>query len=393
MPINFQQAVEQIRQMGKSARQRAAHLEQLREQARALLRAWAGREPELRDLVERAERMNARLRCGSPALGRLDGAAGPTLPAAAETAVLAADGSQINPDRHGAVEFGAINVGAICMRPGQAPRETVESRLLFYEDLYIDTAPLTEDIVALMRDLAERKLLFELAGPLREEGLGVITLTDGPLELYGEEQNSKAFKEKLDDYLAVMRRLARSGAGAGGYVDKPRSAYVVNLLELILLDERSELDKAGREHPFFQVHDEDLFAGLLQPGERSAVFGLRSSSAARFTDELSLYFFYLNVGRAGKPHLARVEVPRWVAEDLELLGLVQVTLVAQSRQLGTRPYPYILQRAHEVAVVSFAEKDQLETMIQAELRRQGVQPGEISNKQSGKNLEGRTRMK
>ncbi len=392
MPINFQQAVQQIRQMGKSARQRAEALEALRELARRLLREHSGQEAELQDLIERAGRMNPHLRCGKPALGRLD-AALETIHAPAGAAVLAADGSQINPDRHSAVEFGAINVGSICLRPGQPPRETVESKLLFYEDLYVDQAPLTEDIVALKRDLAERKMLFELAEPLRTGGHAVVTLTDGPLELYGEDQNSALYRESLNDYLAVMRRLAASGAGAAGYVDKPRSSYVVNLLELTLLEQRETLDKAGREHPLFPVHDEDLFAGMLQPGQRSAVYALHSSSAARFSGELSLHFFYLNVGRAGRPHLARVEVPLWVVEDVDLLALVQTTLVEQSRQLGARPYPYILHRAHEVAVVSFEEKDQLETMIQAELRRQGVEPGEISNKQATKNLEGRTRLK
>ena len=392
MPINFQQAVDQIRKMGMSARQRADALEVLREMARALLRELAGQETELKDLVERAARLNNRLRTGMPALGRLDAAVS-SAPLAPGTVLLAADGSQINPDRHAAVEFGAINVGAICLRPGQAPRETVDSKLLFYEDLYIGNAPLTEDIVALKRDLAERKLLFELAQPHRVDGTGVVTLTDGPLELFGDEQNNAAFKNSLVEYLEVMRRLAGSGAAAAGYVDKPRSSYVVNLLELVLLERSAELSKAGQEHPLFPVHDDDLYTGLLGPGQRSAVFGLHATSAARFTNELALHFFYLNVGRANKPQLARVEIPRWVAEEVDLLALVQSALVEQSRQMGARPYPYILQRAHEVAVVSFEEKDQLETMIQAELRRQGVETGELSNKQSGKNLAGRTRMK
>jgi hypothetical protein len=390
MPINFQQAVEQIRKMGSSARQRAAALDELRELARALLREMAGQEDYLLELAEEAARKNPRLRAGLPASGRLDAA----LNAAELTqtcVIFAADGSQINPDRHAPVEFGAINVGAICFRPGSAPRETVDSRLLFYEDLYIGTAPLTEDVVALMRDLAERQLLFSLAKPERESGAPVVTLTDGPLELYGEDQNSANFKEKLDDYLEVLRSLARTGAAAAGYVDKPRSSYIINLLELVLLKRLGSLDKAGQEHPLFPVHDGDLYLPILQPGQRTAIFALRSSSAARFKGELALHFFYINVGRAGKSQIARVEIPHWVAETPDLLAQLHNALLEQSKQMGARPYPYILHRAHEVAVVSFEEKDQLEAMIQAELRKQGVDPGEASNKQSSKDLPGRTR--
>jgi hypothetical protein len=354
----------------------------------------AGQEPYLLELAEEAARKNTRLRAGLPASGRLDAAVDPAPPRAGEPpcVIFAADGSQINPDRHAPVEFGAINVGAICMRPGGAPRETVDSRLLFYEDLYTGTAPLTEDVVALMRDLAEREMLFKLAKPERESGAPVVTLTDGPLELYGEEQNSASFLEKLDDYLEVLRALARTGAAAAGYVDKPRSSYLVNLLELVLLKRSGSLDKAGQDHPLFPVHDGDLFNQALRPGQRTAIFALRSPSAARFKGELALHFFYLNVGREGKPQVARVEIPHWVAEAPDLLAQLHNALLEQAKQMGARPYPYILHRAHEVAVVSFEEKDQLETMIMAELRKQGVEPGEGSNKQGSKDLPGRTRL-
>ena len=392
MPINFQQAVDQIRQMGSSARQRSETLKELRLRARDLLHEMSGQEPFLKTLVEEAAGKNPRLRTGLPALGRLDAAVDPALQAQ-PCVLFAADGSQINPDRHAAVEFGAINVGAIRMRPGQAPQETVESKLLFYEDLYIGTSPLTEDIVALKRDLAEREMLFRLAKPEREGGAQVVTLTDGPLELYGEDQNSAVYRDALEAYLDVLRDLARTGAAAAGYVDKPRSSYLVNLLELVLLKRLGQLNEAGKEHPLFPVHDGDLFDGLLQPGQRSAVFELRSTSAARFKGELALHFFYLNVGRPGRSQLGRVEVPHWVVEDPDLLGLLHAALVDQSKQMGARPYPYILHRAHEVAVVSFAEKDQLEIMIQAELRKQGADTGEGSQKQGNKELEGRTRLK
>ncbi|HEX9013128.1 MAG TPA: DNA double-strand break repair nuclease NurA, partial [Anaerolineaceae bacterium] len=92
-----------------------------------------------------------------------------------------------------------------------------------------------------------------------------------------------------------------------------------------------------------------------------------------------------------QPYLARVELPAWVAEDAQAVDLLHAALVSQSRVLGARPYPYALHRAHEVAVVSLAEKDQLEQMLLAEMARRGMPPGEKSNKQIHKDGKGRKR--
>ena len=88
----------------------------------------------------------------------------------------------------------------------------------------------------------------------------------------------------------------------------------------------------------------------------------------------------------------RVEVPRWVAQSPEKLGVLQAVLVEQCRVMGTRPYPYILHRAHETAVVSLDEKRQLETRLMQEMMRRGYEPDTVSSKQSAKDLAGRTRM-
>lgn len=392
MPINYQQAVEQIRQMGGQARQRHERLLALRDQARLLLTEYAGQGAALNELVERGVKLNPRLRCAMAGADRLDA----TLPAPQEEqayVLLAADGSQINPDRHSAVEFVAINVGAIRFHPAEAPWEMIVTSLRFGEDSYIDKRPMSDGDVAIWRDLEERKMLFELAQADQKSGQAVVTLTDGPLQLFGLEQESRFFKEQLERYLAVLRAMAGIGISAAGFVDKPRSDYLVALLELAQLHKDNHLSQAGKERPLWPVRDVDLLMEILQPGQRSAVFELRTPDPQGFIEELALHFFYINIGRPGHAHLARVEIPRWVAESEAQLGLLHRALLTQSAQLGARPFPYILHRAHEVAVVHPDEIDQIESMIQAELRRQGVEPGEQSYKQSAKDLPGRTRMK
>jgi hypothetical protein len=88
----------------------------------------------------------------------------------------------------------------------------------------------------------------------------------------------------------------------------------------------------------------------------------------------------------------RVEIPKWVANDKEKLDLLHAVLVEQCRMMGSRPYPYLLHRAHETALVSQEEKYQIEQMLQQELRRNNEEIDESSNKQSAKDLKGRTRI-
>jgi hypothetical protein len=168
---------------------------------------------------------------------------------------------------------------------------------------------------------------------------------------------------------------------------------VVRLLELTLVSPES-LQQASRERPLFGVTDSDLFEQRLAPGQRTAIFALQSTSAQKFKERdpgLALHFFYLNVGREGQPWLARVEIPAWVSRQPEMVNLLQHNLLEQCSIMGARPYPYLLHRAHETAVITFEERSQLETLIAVELARHGVIVGLKSSKQSAKDLNGRGR--
>ena len=74
-----------------------------------------------------------------------------------------------------------------------------------------------------------------------------------------------------------------------------------------------------------------------------------------------------------------------------MLDNLHAVLVEQCRIMGQWSYPYLLHRAHETAVVSFQEKEQVTLMITQEPRRRGVEVGELSDKQAAKDLQGRTR--
>jgi hypothetical protein len=235
----------------------------------------------------------------------------------------------------------------------------------------------------LLRDLRERQKLADLVEQIPGD---VITLTDGRLELWGaspQEAGGEASQHSLEAFLAALERLQASGASAAGYVDKPSEDYVVRLLEVASLPVEQ-----ARQRPLLGVRDTDLFRSILAPGERSAVFEVQTRFAniyRRRNVSFAPHFFYLNVGRPGHPWLARVDMLAWVASDSQRLDGLHAVLVHQCSILGTRPYPYALHRAHEIARVTPDEKDQLEMMISNELRKHGILVEE-SNKQFLKNL-------
>jgi hypothetical protein len=307
-----------------------------------------------------------------------------------QVTLIAADGSQIFADRHAEVEYCLVNTGAIVMRCGlpEAPVTSIQSRLIYAEEL----EGMSDDRLSLQRDLAERTRLLELASAAAPP---VITLTDGPLELWTttleEGRVAGEFKKSLEHYLAVLQKLNEISATTGGYVDKPGADLVVRLLE-VAKAEASDLAEMRKFRPFKGVTDRELFKDIVQPGERSAIFSIQSRSSKPYQGELSLHFFYLNVGKAGHPYLARVEIPAWVADDRTRIDELHAVLVSQCRMIGARAYPYVLHRAHETAVVSLEDKDQVTQMIVNELRKRGLEVAGASAKQYNKDVSGtRTR--
>ena len=392
MSLDFQQVREQVKKLGEEAPARAQRRNELFAQTMEAMAFYASRLEALQERVQQVARQHdASLRCALPLTEELDSRYG--LPAAlTQATLLAADGSQINLDRHAAAEYCLVNVGAIQFRMGGElpPETTVRSELFFDEQLYTPSGTITEAALALMRDLHERKLLAELAAQV---GPPVIALTDGPVELWGAKDRGDEgvdFKRYLGEYLEALEKLSRLNVGFAGYVDKPGANLVVRLLEVALASE-ADLPQIRTYHPLRGIADQHLYASLIAPGERSAVFAIQSQSARNYRGPSRLHFFYLNVGSPGKPWLARVEIPAWVAEDPELLGGLHAALVEQCRIMGGRPYPYLLHRAHETALVSLQEREQVTQMIVMELQRRGVSPGQISHKQAHKELAGKTR--
>lgn len=389
MPINFQEVYSRIQEIGQGARERKATLDQRRALARNLLATYSSELDALRRKVDSARQADQNVRCAVP-LAEEIASTHPPAGDAVDATILAADGSQILPDRHAAIQYYVINVGAIAMQvgSGQTPEVFTDTQLHTldeFEDTYF-----SDSQVALQRDVAERKKLLEISESRKGN---VITLTEGQLELWGavDADNARDFEKSLQDYLEALKALEKRGVTTAGYVDKPGANWVTKMLELVTIGD-AELKNHRRIRPLQGVTDLWLFGQILGKHERSAVFALQSRSAEKYSGSISIHFFYLNVGDEKHPKIARVDVPLWVAQDTDALNSLHAALLEQSKLMSHAPFPYILHRAHEIAVVTHQEKEQIDQLLALSIRNNGGEVGEISGKQSAKNLQGRTRM-
>jgi hypothetical protein len=383
MPLNLSEIYPQIREMVEASKQVEVYLISRREKAEQLFREYSSDLAFLKTRVE-AIPEKSNLRCALPMTESFDhGYAEPEIET--QPVILAADGSQIVTSHHDPVEFGVVNIGIFRIQSGSGlvPETMTVTHLIYPHPVRLPWPRITEERIALERDLKERQILADLAS---QEELPVVTLTDGVLELFHEPQNEPGFRQKFQAYLDSLERLASQNSVTAGYVDRPLANLVVRLLELAELTDE-ELGKVPQSHPLEGITDAFLFQKLLQPGERSAIFGLRSRSAKKFEEhnaQLALRFFYLNVGFPDKPSLARVEIPEWVVSQPDKVDLLHGSLMEQCRKMGANPFPYALHRSHEIAVVRYEEKRQIENRIVAEFAGRGLPIGTYSHKQANK---------
>lgn len=388
MPIDYQQVYEKIHEIGKGARERKKTLEERRLKARDLLDTYTSELDFLRNKVDSAKAVDPNIRCAYPLDENL-ASSHPLPDSVTDATLIAADGSQIVPDRHAALQYYVINVGAIAMQigSGNTPEVFTDTELRMLDEF--DDTYFSDSQVALQRDVAERKKLLEVA---KKYSGTIIALTEGQLELWGSVDNeiAREFEKNLQDYLDTLREMEKQRIITSGYVDKPGANWVTRLLEIATVP-KSELNNLRKHHPLLGATDLWLFSQILGKYERSAIFKLQAKSAEKYTESISIHFFYINVGDEKSPKIARIDIPLWVASDEKALKNLHHALIDQAKILGNKPFPYILHRAHEIAVISHGEKKEIDQLLAISIRNNSGEVGEVSSKQFAKNLPGRTR--
>jgi hypothetical protein len=288
--------------------------------------------------------------------------------------VIATDGSQIFPDRHGIAHYALVNIGAIHIRPGsgEPPEQLTFPDLIFGDRLRDDEKEesLEAADISRERDMQELSKLVELSV---KQTAGTVALMDSPLLLWMLQPDPK--QELLDWFVDRLAEARAAGVLLAGYVDRPGSRGVADLLALAPLNEDQITPGNEALRTFKEMPDRTVFRSLLRPGQRSALFASVSPFNRKLRhrgEDLRVAFFYVNVGSATDPAIARVETPCWVANDPLRLGHLHAAIWQQCQAPGR--YPYVLARAHEAAVVRQAQKAELESMLANAMLAQGLAP-------------------
>jgi hypothetical protein len=315
-------------------------------------------------------------------------------PAPQFATVIATDGSQVYPDQHATATYYLINIGVYIYYHGvtRLPGQLTSPELAYADSKVKDTDGriVNNQTVNARRSVEEMKWLAKQAWEYRAEARPLVMIHDGPLlKFFGATEVADA-RDIERDYMEALRQLYDARSILCGYLDRPRSTYLISLLHLLSLPESQVNEVNLKTNGELEgLTDEQLLRGVLaQPGQRSALMTQNSPQNVEYIRagaEYEIAFFYMNVSTTANPVIARVDVPMWVARELDAVNDLHALLLHQCAIQGRKPYPYALTRADELAVVNNAEREQLNQLINVELLRNGLHP-EQSNKLQTKGL-------
>ncbi|MBN1679412.1 MAG: DNA double-strand break repair nuclease NurA [Anaerolineae bacterium] len=407
MTLEFEKVVPQVERMGRAV---AAHNMTMSER---LLDAWEwfaemGDLGAIHERIQLARDRDAGFRGAAP-LKEINEPVNYAYPLPAvppRATIIAADGSQVYPDLHAAALYYLTNIGVLVYHHGTdaLPEPITDPRLHYTDEFLRDEhgQMVTNTAVNARRTVTERQVLAREAWDRRDIDAPLVAISDGPLLFWvgndvpdGRrlEQDYMGALVHMHDTHAAMQRDINQTASLAGYVDRPTSTFAVSLIHLMSLHNddvrRAILTTNG---DLEGLTDKPLMFKLLRPGERSALLVQQSPQNKNYHDKGENYeivFFYLNVGAGQDYHLARVEIPMWVARVPAMVDNVHALVYDQCQVMWR--YPYALTRADELAVIRAHERSQLGEMIEIELRR-NQQAVEHSEKLDSKAVRhGRTR--
>jgi hypothetical protein len=320
----------------------------------------------------------------------------------ADYALVATDGSQIDVERHGMAACYVINVGRVFLRYGSRPTAKLSSQPKLYyrdEDLYLSDGvrriAIEGNYLSAKRDIEEGMALAELADEflLLRGDTPAVALQDGTLVRWTLAGAEKFVQERfLKPYLAYLDRMRERGIPVASYISRPRAPEVAGAIRLMFCPDIhvaagrgakcSECSDAaaGRVPSCFVCQgltDADILADMLGEGQRGPLFVSMSRINVEAYGPHLIHFFYLRVGR----EIARVEIPRWVAEDRPAVDLIH-TLIYDQCMKG-QGYPVALARAHEQAIVRAADRRAFLSIVEGSLLRAEL-PASDSRKRESK---------
>ena len=311
--------------------------------------------------------------------------------------LIAADGSQIMPDRHKAVQYAAIQVASTCIVYGHAvntaslPAAVKGShrkplKFLSEEDLYDDATGelISPGEISTERDLQEIELLAEQCEHFCDTGLRPIAVADGSLvpfsllnELFVRNSPGRA-NEQLKRVANALSRMRSCNAIVAGYIDRPNSNALARACALVDVPAAASGDEIllreavrKAEQDMRGILDRHVLDLVLSPSRRTALFEPTwLINGAPYLGQFghTMRSCYVNVGTT-RSLIARLEMPAWCANP-DSVGVLSAVLGRHARMGGG--YPLCLKAAHEEAVLTYSDEREIDQAIERGLVDQGI---------------------
>ena len=284
-----------------------------------------------------------------------------------EITVVATDGSQIFPDHHIEPLIYLLNIGQIVFQYGTLEPPVLSTHTQVYWDSWESRVEpsANSDLVSAKRDQLELEHLLDLASEHRKHERPVIAFADGTLIRWMLQRIDPASlkDELIGKYTDRLAQFGVNGVPICSFISMPNNTEVVNLLRGL----NGETGEVGPDS-LAGIRDRELFEPFLKPWQRTAVFASDSHVLREYEENDSICFFYLRtVLRGGVSEIARVEVPRWVADHPQTLGLVHATVRSECEKGDG--YPISMSEAHERAVIRAGDKRLFYTLVEREMAK------------------------
>jgi hypothetical protein len=300
--------------------------------------------------------------------------------------VVSTDGSQISPNYHEIAACYLINIGKILYTYGTGDKPIQESEPFIYENdrkfFPFSNVSIGDDIIAIKRMLLEIEQLALLCKKAKEKNYPAVAIIDGTLiawNITNQNLTLEAQNQILEIFLEKINDIKRLEIPLCGYISNSRRNDFINLLRLQLcpfseIDCKNKCSDNEKCDAIIPLYDRQIWIKKLKIWQRSPIFISTAKIIDKYEDN-QICFFYIN---AGNSEIARIEIPRWVADNDYYVNLLHYVICEQIEK--GRGYPIAIQEAHNHAVVKNSDKLQFYSMLSRKMINSNLRVS-LSNKE------------
>lgn len=295
---------------------------------------------------------------------------------------LAVDGSQLQPWRDASIPVALIQVGLFANPHSQgrpytkdvrlevlAPDEIMEESRTESKDP--DSYPYSEMQVTLRRYMLEVETLcnqMEQYGQARRAGdpsHSPVVFFDGSLVVSFALTMPSPYRERyIASAISLLQISEQQRVPLIGYIDTSYARDMITMLRRLDAMERQPVLRETKK-----IHDALLWQGHLRWGDRTpAMVCARGDILEGYGPyRESVAFCYLQTTSTRPP--ARLEFPRWMLDD----GVLEPVLdVVRAEVVAGQGYPYAIEAADAVAVITMQDRAEFYGVFQEFVERQGL---------------------